>query len=316
MKNTARTITLLVITILLIVCTVNTVFAMSTADAKEFIDTSKQCSLELTYAIDSKKLEGLEIELFQAATVTENFQYSMTGDFADYPIEINKIKTQSEWNVVKDTIGAYITADKISPLATKTTDKNGIVKFEKLSVGIYYVRWTGNDSVDQVSSFAPFMISVPGVGEDGKWIYDVTAFPKPGMRPAPNTNKLTLVKLWKDGNQTDKRPSKISVDIFKNGDLYKNVELTAAENWSYTWDTDGTSTWTAVERNIPSGYTVTIQSKDGNSIQITNTNESNPPRPPQTGDDSHLFFWIIMMFLSGTVLILLGTQWRKERVEK
>ena len=32
---------------------------------------------------------------------------------------------------------------------------------------------------------------------DGKWIYDVTALPKPGMVPTPDTDKITLVKLWK-----------------------------------------------------------------------------------------------------------------------
>lgn len=316
MKKIVKSISIILLIVVLSAIAVNNVSALSTADAKELIDASKKCSLTLTYKVDDKRLEGLAIEIFQTATVTRDFQYSMTGVFSDYPIEINRIKTQGEWNSVTDTVGAYITADKIAPLATATTDKNGIVKFENLPVGIYYVRWTGNETVDPVSGFAPFMIAVPGVGDDGKWIYDVTAFPKPGMMPTPDTDKFTLVKLWKDGNQTGKRPAKISVDIFRNGDLYKSVELTAAENWSYTWNTDGTYTWTAVERNIPSGYTVSIQSKDGNTIQITNTNESVPPRPPQTGDDSHLFFWVIMMFLSGAVLILLGTQWRKNRVKE
>lgn len=315
MKNTVRIVSLVAVIVLFAVSAVNTAFALSTADAKEMIDTSRQCSLTLTYAIDDKKLEGLDIEIFQAATVTQNFQYSMTGNFAGYPIEINKTKSQTEWNTVRDTVGAYITADKITPLVTKKTENDGTVKFENLPVGIYYVRWTGNETVDQVQGFAPFMIAVPGLGEDGKWIYDVTAFPKPGMMPTPDTDKMTLVKLWKDGNRTSKRPSKVSVDIFRNGDLYKSVELTAAENWSYTWVTDGTYTWTAVERDIPEEYTVSIQSKDGNTIQITNTKDSDPPLPPQTGDNSHIVFWILMMSLSGIVLIVLGGQGRKRRVE-
>lgn len=310
MKKTVKTLLIILFAALFTVSAVNVVFALSTADAKEPIDTSKKCSLTLTYAIDGKKLEGLEIEIYQTATVTADFQYSMTGTFAAYPIEINGIKSQSEWDEVKDTVTAYIAADKIAPTDTQSTDKNGVVKFENLPVGIYYVRWTQNETVDQVQGFAPFMIAVPGLGDDGKWIYDVNALPKPGMMPEPEVGEMRLVKLWKDGSQSDKRPQAILVEIFRNGQSYETVELTAEKNWTYTWETDGTYTWTAVERNIPEGYTVSIQSRDGNTIQITNT-LANDPNPPQTGDSFNMVLWIMLMALSGIVLIVLSGRRRK-----
>ena len=310
MKKTMRILAIVLSLLLFTVSASNMVSALTTANANEPIDTNNKCSLTLTCAIDDQRISGLEIKIWQIATVTTDFQYSMAGAFSDYPIEINGIKSQTEWDEVRDTVTAYITAEKIASNDMQISDKNGVVMFEDLTVGIYYVCCTGNESADKAQGFAPFVISVPELGEDGKWIYDVAAFPKPGMIPNPDTDRITLVKLWKDGNQTSKRPVKIYVDVFRNGELYKSVELTAKTNWTYSWEIDGAYTWTAVERNVPEGYTVSIQSKDGNTIQITNTLD-NDPKPPQTGDSSNMVLWIMLMALSGIVLIVLSGRRRK-----
>lgn len=308
MKRISRGILFALALLLLTVCGVQSVLALTTADAKEKIDPEKACSLTLTYAIDREKIKGLDIEIFQAAAVSEDFIYTMTGAFADYPVEINGIRTQNEWDEVRDTVGAYIAADHIAPLQKQTTDENGAVAFEKLPVGLYYVRWTGNETVDQVRGFAPFMIAVPTLGEDGKWIYDVDALPKPGILPGPDAEKLTLVKLWRDGSREEKRPATVSVDIIRNGELFESVTLSRQNNWTYAWETDGRYTWTAVERNIPSNYTVSVTSTDGNTIQITNTLTHDPVPPPDTGEASGAVPWIVLTALLGLVLIVLSTR--------
>ena len=312
-KNISRIAVLILAAILFAFSAVNAVFAASTGDAVEQIDTTKNCSLKLTYQVDSNKIEGLEIEVYQVATVTADLIYSMTGDFSDYSIEINHIKSQSEWNDVKDTVSAYIAADKLEPTSSGITDADGVVLFEELPVGIYYVNWTGNENVDQVTGFASFLIAVPGLDDEGKWIYDVDARPKPGMLPPSDTEELTVVKLWRDDPQT-KRPDSIEIEIFRNGDHYVSTELTADGNWTYTWAPEGLYAWTAVERNVPDGYAVSISSKGGNTIQITNTytNPPSPPPPPQTGDSSNLYLWIILMAVSGIVLIVFGRRTKKQ----
>ena len=306
-KRLFRTFLAIVSAFLFAVSAVNTTFALSTADAKEPIDPAKDCSLKLTYAIDSQPVAGLEIRIWQIASVTADYQYGMTGFFSGYPIEINGIKAQSEWNEVRDTVSAYIAADKIAPAATLITDQNGIVGFDSLPVGIYYV----GDAENEVAGFASYIISVPNLGDDGKWIYDVDAFPKPGTKPEPQVGEMKIVKLWRDASQTDKRPDSISVDILRNGELYKSVTLTAENDWAYTWETDGEYTWTAVERDVPEGYKVSVQSTDANTIQITNTLTSDPPEPPQTGDSTGIYFWIMLMALSGIVLVVLSGRRRK-----
>lgn len=308
MNKATRIFVVTVLAIVFVFSSISAAFAISTADAKEKIDPAKKASLTLTYAAEGKKLEGLEIEAFLAASVTADFHYSMTGAFADYPIEVNAIKTQDEWNEVRDTVGAYIAADKIAPTAKKTTDAQGVVKFEDLAVGIYYVRWTGNVTADQVSGFAPFLIAVPGLGEDGLWIYDVDALPKPGSLPEPESEEITLVKLWRDENKTANRPSAVSVDIYRNGELFQNIQLNAGNNWAYTWETNGSYTWTAVERNVPAGYTVAVQNTDGSTIQITNTLTEDPEH---TGDSSDWQLWLVLTAVSGIALILLGLSRKK-----
>lgn len=310
MKKILRITALLLSVLLFAVSAAHVAAGRSTADAKEAIDPTRTCSLKLTYRLDGKALEGMEIALYRVANVSADFQYRLTGAFSDYSVEVNGVQSQSEWKEITDTLEAYILADKPAPNDTKTTDSSGIVQYAGLAVGLYLVRWTGNETVDQVYGFAPFLVSVPGLGEDGKWIYDVDALPKPGLMPEPETDKLTLVKLWRDGSQSNKRPKSVAVDIFRNGQLYKTVELTAAGNWTYTWETDGTYTWTAVERNVPDGYTVTVQSKDGNTIQITNTLPDNPP-PPYTGDSTNTYVRMMLTALSGIILIVLGVHRRK-----
>lgn len=306
-KRLFRTFWAIVSAFLFAVSAVNTVFAISTADAKEPIDIAKDCSLKLTYAVDNQPVAGLEIRIWQIASVTADYQYGMTGSFSGYSIEINGMKAQSEWDEVRDTVSAYIAADKIAPAATLTTDQNGIVGFDSLPVGIYYVGGAENGGV----GFASYIISVPNLGDDGKWIYDVDAFPKPGTMPEPELGEMKLVKLWRDGSQSNKRPKTVTVEIFRNGQHFETVELTTEKNWTYTWETDGTYTWTAVERNVPEGYTVSIQSKDAKTIQITNTLSSDPPDNPQTGDTANFYFWIVLTALSGIVLVVLSGRRRK-----
>lgn len=315
MKKIVRLILILILSVLFVVSTVNIVLAVSTSDANEPVDTSRTCSLKLTYEIDSQGIEGMEIELFRIADFSEDFQFTMTGDLTDIPVQLNGIKSQSEWDDVRDTVGSYIIANGVAPTASDVTDENGIVKFENLSVGLYYYRWTENDTVDQVYGFSPYVISVPSLGSDGKWEYDVDALPKPGLKPEPSTDKLTVVKLWRDGKYSSKRPESVSVDIFRNGQLFESVELTAKNNWTYTWETNGSYTWTCVERNITGGYSVTVQSVEGKTIQIINTLKDDPEDPPQTGESLSVYLWFIPLTLSGILLIVLGL-FRKKAYEE
>lgn len=166
--------------------------------------------------------------------------------------------------------------------------------------------------------YAPSLIAVPGVGGGGNWRYDVTAAPKytekPGGGDEPDTPvTYTAVKLWAGEKSSDKRPR----PAWKSpsaGTAWsrKGGTLSADNDWVYRWTAVG-GTWSVLERNVPEGYTVTVQ-RSGSSFFVTNTHSAVPdpiptpeptPKPtpgpgdrPQTGDESHLTLYIVCMAVS------------------
>lgn len=103
------------------------------------------------------------------------------------------------------------------------------------------------------------------------------------------------------------------MDILKNGEKISEQILSEANDWSYAWTApDDGSVWQAVERDVPEHYTVTVR-EENNIITITNTTTETVPDPklPQTGDNSHIELYVLLMALSGTVLLLLGIAKRR-----
>ena len=96
------------------------------------------------------------------------------------------------------------------------------------------------------------------------------------------------------------------MDIFRDGELYETVILSEENNWSYHWTApaDG-ARWMVVERNIPEGYTATVE-EWGAAFTITNTAPKDPPGTPQTGDSANIMLAVVLLHLSGAGLIALG----------
>lgn len=113
------------------------------------------------------------------------------------------------------------------------------------------------------------------------------------------------------------------------------MSLSEDTHWSYTWTTkDDGANWMVVERNIPSGYAVTLEERTTTFI-LTNTLIDDPPpddpppdspppdevlpddplpESPKTGDSPHILLYTVLMYVSGVVLILLGITGKKKRV--
>ncbi|WP_142946874.1 Cna B-type domain-containing protein, partial [Bacillus toyonensis] len=88
--------------------------------------------------------------------------------------------------------------------------------------------------------------------------------------------KMTVegTKKWKDGNATD-RPSSIQVDLLQNGNVIQTQEVTAANDWKYSftnvesYDVNGSAyTYTVKERPV-AGYKSEV-----NGYDITNTKDA------------------------------------------
>ena len=90
--------------------------------------------------------------------------------------------------------------------------------------------------------------------------------------------------------------------------------LSEDNHWAYQWKAkDDGSVWKVVERNIPSGYTMTVEERE-NSFVLINMWPTDTPNIPQTGDTSNIMLWSVLMIISGSVLIILGITGKRTRL--
>ena len=295
--------------------------AASTSDATELISPERTCSLTVSYGFDGTAFSDLEVSLYRIADVSSEYQYTLTAPFASSGLILNGIQTQGEWNVVRSTLEAHILAGNIAADQIVKTDQNGQVCFASLKTGLYLavVQPVVLNEVTYVMDSA--LISLPGLGNDGRWQYQVTAVAKPRMLPPTEPDseiQLKVVKLWKGDQGLNKRPKSVEVEIFRNGIGDRIVTLSEENHWSYSWTAkDDGATWLAVEWNVPEGYVVTLDVR-GNTFVLTNTLSTEQPgespiKPPKTGDTSNILLYTILIYVAGIILIILGITGKRKR---
>ncbi len=275
------------------------------------IQQDKDASLTLVYQYDGEAFQGLQIKTYRVADVTDDFAFALTGDFKDYPVKLYGITSQTEWNTICQTLQSYILADAIAYTAVGTTDEDGKVKFEELTPGMYLTMPVTYLGESKTTEFQGFLTVIPNPEEDGSLNYDVTAYPKCSQYvPDGDDRQMKVIKQWKDSGFEEYRPKSVKADIYRDGVFKTTVTLSAENNWCYSWTAanDG-AVWTAVEREIPLEYTVTIEYKD-DTIILTNVREDDPPTPP-LGDSMILWPYILGMFVSGFLVIMLALSKKK-----
>ena len=88
--------------------------------------------------------------------------------------------------------------------------------------------------------------------------------------PVVNPLNLTVKKVW-SGDDAAKRPESVTVTLYNGSKVYDTVRLSAANNWTYTWnDPNADGDWQVAETNIPKGYTPSYR-VSGDTVTITNT---------------------------------------------
>lgn len=117
------------------------------------------------------------------------------------------------------------------------------------------------------------------VGETD-WVLVVEAFDNP-ITPPSKSGNLTVRKLWKDDGKD--RPESVTVHLMKNGKIHKTVEISAKNQWTYTWSgLSKNDDWSAMEV-VPEGYEASYR-QSGNMVVITNektVTTDNPVQPDE-----------------------------------
>ena len=311
--------------------------------AVESVSLQNPCTITLSYVHDRTAVSGVPVKLYRIADVSAGYQYTFTSVFSASALQLNGITSAGEWNVIRSTLESYILSKGISADYTAFADQNGVVSFQNLTQGLYLAQGGRTAQGGLIYTFESALISVPGRGDDGGLQYQVTAVPKsqaaipPGPDDPPPEEEVEykILKLWKGDAEKNERPASIEVELFCDGEFCETVVLSEKNQWSYTWNAKEGSSWTAAERNIPEGYTVTVGKRE-NTIILTNTlipenpdditdvpsgdtpgdstdstDEDTPEGnkesfDPKTGDTSSVLLYAILMYVSGSILILLG----------
>ena len=294
---------------LILVCL--TVLSPLCVNAVTPLDPNAEASLRVSYQKEGVAFPDLKIGIYRVAEAFPNGTFEMIEPFASWPVNIYGITAQEQWTDAANTFSAYIVANQVLPDAEKLTDANGIAAFANLKTGLYLVEEVVGENTNGTYVFNRFMVYLPAPQADGTFDYTVDANPK-CTQFIPKT-QYTVTKLWQDAGNQSARPKEVTVEIYKDGQLYETQILSAGNNWSYAWSVSGEdhSKWVVAERSVCAPYKVTIK-ENSSSFSIINTWQTLSD-PPQTGDTFAPLPWILTMCFSGIILLILGIYGRRRR---
>lgn len=256
------------------------------AQALGLIETQRDVTLTIRFLCDKKAARDVEFKLYRVSDVSPTGEFTMTEDFAGYPVSMED-RSADGWRKLASTLAGYVQRDKLRPLDLGETDREGMLTFptgrEELKPGLYLVLGGSYVSGQYTYTAEPFLVSLPDDNDTGtQWLYDVTVEPKntiyyDGDSPG-STIRRSVLKVWEDDGNEGSRPWSVTVQLLRDGDVYDTVKLNENNGWSHTWkDLDAGPRWTVVEREIP-GYTVSV-SREGITFVVTNTIETEEPSP-------------------------------------
>lgn len=273
------------------------------------IDTDRESSLRVYFGEDGTGFPGVSFSIHRAADVSEFGVYTLTGDFAKYPVSLEDLDSTG-WRALAQTLAAYTARDELPPFQTKATGQDGECCFSGLTAGLYLVIGERYTAENAVYTPEPMLISLPSLTVKDEWLYDAEVSCKFDSETILTFVERKVQKVWKDDGEEDKRPKQISVQLLENGTVVDTVLLSKENNWEYIWNNlDGGSRWQVTEAEVPDGYTVAI-TQEGTVFIMTNTRPSEPPKLPQTG-----MLWrpVPALVCGGLLLIVAGLVVRRRQ---
>lgn len=294
--------------------------AVAATDAGVVAPTGSACKMTLSYCKDGIGIENLSVKLYQVASLSESGEYLSEKSFESLGIDWDRLSTADQLIVTCTTLESHVLEQNVNVDFKKVTDQSGTIVFEGLEPGVYFIAEAKSLYGNKQYTFQSALVTLPEMDADGLWQHHLTVAPKGEVvvldKPGQEEEfiQFKVVKLWSDEGRRENRPDSIEVEIFEDGRSYQIVNLSEANNWSYGWTVpeDGTK-WMVAERNVPPGYTVTVE-KRGTAFVLTNSSysdETSREERPGTGDSQNLLLYVMVFFISGMALILLSVSRRR-----
>lgn len=319
---------------------------------KESSVPSEYNILRIWYKADDYVLSDKDISVYHIADISDCGDFTYTGDFSDCDIEAEELYSRDSFDTVTSALSSYISLNGIAPFKTAHINNEGCAAFEDLTRGVYFVDGFSIKNDDLVYSFGCVLFNSFFTEEKADSSEDINVYPKHQTYSAEDEEyRCRVTKLWKDNGKKSFRPQSIEVVIFKNGEEYQRVVLSDENNWTYYWSSsDSGAVWNVAEVNAPkayrsevtiSGYSFNIinsivnsdtpdtptSSKPTDSSKTENTSKPGAPvsktnggstfsQTVKTGHITNVYFWILVLTVSGIAFILLSFAGRRRENEK
>ena len=217
----------------------------------------------------------VEKDVFKAndTTVSINGENVAAGDTLVYTVRYTNLSTENVSVTITDRIPAH------TVYIMGSADNGGVYADGKLTWTLDVPAWATVTVSFQVSVSATESVIIQNQAEiaEGSNHYATNVVNNPFV---PDTTGFTINKVWNDANDQDGiRPQSITVNVYGNGTLVTTVQLTAANNWTYTLTAldkyeNGTEIVYTVEEAAVTGYTGVVTGSVQESFVITNTHET------------------------------------------
>lgn len=288
------------------------------------------CDLTLRYKDDADALvSDYDVSVYRVAQLSESGEAKATPAFAKYNIsftENDRVQSAAE-------LADYVIRDKITPDASVKTDSVGEITLTGLQTGIYLITSATLTQGNTLLNFQPLLLDLPMIDEDtGVYAYEVAAVPKPVRREI--LKELNVIVLWKDVGFESKRPDSVTIELYRDGELFDTQKVTAENGWRYTWSelsdgklrvgaalsvdgeyADATSqaknhlingehSWYVVERGAD-GYTVTYAVRPVNNTFVVINTMNAPATPDQALPQTGQLWWPVPLLAAVGLLTMI-----------
>lgn len=263
-------------------------FAQQAEGAQEADSPEKEISLTVEFFDGEQKVEGGSFCLYKVAETTGEAGIVWTEDFGGYPVSGEGLDSAG-WKALAETLAAYCARDNLEPSDTGVTGADGTVRFptgeEALTPGLYLVAGETAQAGGIRYTPEPFLAGLPqygtGHGAGEELTYDVTVsvkYDREETDDSSDTINLRVLKVWEDQGHESCRPSRIAVQLLRDGAVWDTAVLNEEKSWRHVWEAlERGHRWQITEEQVPAGYTVK-SGQEGTSFVLTNT-YSAPDRP-------------------------------------
>lgn len=152
------------------------------AFAHEVPDYDRFGSITVTMTYKSEAVPGGKLVLYRVGDVAENngdYFFQLVDELAYLDVELIDPTSTKLTELIADAV-----EDSTLRGSVETIDKNGVVTFEGLKIGLYLL--AQEQAAPGYNDVAPFLVGVPN-NENGTYVYEVNASPKVELEPAPTT---------------------------------------------------------------------------------------------------------------------------------